>query len=65
MYKIKKPDIKMKYSDFVEEHIHLIKILRKGNEEEREEEAEDQCKELKKYLSDKEVEELELDKEED
>lgn len=48
-WSIKKPDIKMSYKKFMEEHERLIRVLREGTREELEEEAEEQEEEMNKY----------------
>lgn len=40
----------MKASDFIKEHLRLIRVLVKGTKIERKKEAKDQAKELKKML---------------
>lgn len=40
----------MKFSDFVKEHVKLIKILKTGTTKQQKKEAAEQSKELKKAL---------------
>jgi hypothetical protein len=40
----------MKFSDFVKEHVRLVKILKTGTTKQQKKEAADQSKELKKAL---------------
>lgn len=40
----------MKPSDFIKEHLRLIKVLTTGSKKEQKKEAKDQSKELKKML---------------
>ena len=41
--------IKMSKKDLLDEHKHLVKILKSGSKEEREKEANEQHEEMKKY----------------
>jgi len=60
-YTLKKPDIVMKHSEFVKEHVKLIDILRNGTRAELDEMAEDQEDECEKYFTKEEMRLLEED----
>jgi hypothetical protein len=47
--KAKHKTVKMAKADFVKEHRHLVKVLKRGSKSQRIKEAKSQARELKKY----------------